>query len=277
MDLLVSLTYCAASDNGLKDFPVNMNLQVPAQEVSHGLVDFDPLPDAYVSEALVRAMGGSETYTSNVLQKCRVIMNLLDSLPAVLDMKKHLEKKVKAGQAKPSLKDIDLPILPAAWLLLRWCVASCTAHLEELTSPEDRLINVSNRWRQYRFTVGAPDAEAKFHAAQQEASNQDPNARSYPSLYAFHGSATKNWHSIIRHGLWFKDIVNGRAYGHGVYFAKDGNISMLSYSRASGAVWRKSSIQVSSCAALAELVNLPSQFVSTSPYFVVAQTQWIMW
>ena len=55
MDLLVSLTYCAASDNGLKDFPVNMNLQVPAQEVSHGLVDFDPLPDAYVSEALVRA------------------------------------------------------------------------------------------------------------------------------------------------------------------------------------------------------------------------------
>lgn len=22
---------------------------------------------------------------------------------------------------------------------------------------------------------------------------------------------------IIRHGLWFKDIAHGRAYGHGIY------------------------------------------------------------
>jgi ubiquitin-conjugating enzyme E2 Q len=35
-------------------------------------------------------------------------------------MKKHLEKKVKAGKVKPKLKDMDPAILPAAWLLLRW-------------------------------------------------------------------------------------------------------------------------------------------------------------
>lgn len=40
------------------------------------------------------------------------------------DMKKHLERKVKAGKSKPKLKDIDADILPAAWSILRWSVHS---------------------------------------------------------------------------------------------------------------------------------------------------------
>jgi ubiquitin-conjugating enzyme E2 Q len=35
-------------------------------------------------------------------------------------MKKHLEKKVKAGISKPKLKDVDPSVLPAAWSILRW-------------------------------------------------------------------------------------------------------------------------------------------------------------
>ncbi len=52
-------------------------------------------------------------------------------------------------------------------------------------------------------------------------------------MKAFHGSSLRNWHSvshltfdfsaftiltisqIIRHGLWYKEVANGRAYGHG--------------------------------------------------------------
>jgi ubiquitin-conjugating enzyme E2 Q len=70
-------------------------------------------------------------------------------------MKKHLERKVKAGKYKPKLKDIDPNILPAAWSILRWsvvspfqltfldltshlrCVASCTAHIEAIDSGEE--------------------------------------------------------------------------------------------------------------------------------------------
>lgn len=37
-------------------------------------------------------------------------------------MKKHLERKVKPGKAKPKLKDLDPDVLPAAWSILRWCV-----------------------------------------------------------------------------------------------------------------------------------------------------------
>ena len=62
-----------------------------------------------------------------------------------------------------------------------------------------------------------------------------------------------------------------------MYFAKDGSVSMSSYARASNSFWPSSALQVSSCVALAEIVNLPQQFVSSSPYFVVQHTHWIVW
>ena len=39
-----------------------------------------------------------------------------------MDMKKHLEQKVKVGKRKPKLQDIDPDVLPAAWSILRWWV-----------------------------------------------------------------------------------------------------------------------------------------------------------
>ncbi|KAI0703481.1 hypothetical protein BC835DRAFT_1028647 [Cytidiella melzeri] len=252
VDLLISLAYSAASGGSLHGFPDGLDMQVPTPGPS---IEFDAL---------------------EAPQKNRAILDLLDMLPPVREMKKQLEKARKAGTRKLSLRDMNPKVPAAAWQLLRWCVASCTAHLEELSAPEDRVINVGPEWTQYRFTVGAPDAEAKFNAAQKLAKEQDWNAAVYPSLYAFHGSSTKNWHSIIRHGLWYKEVANGRAYGDGVYFAKDGTVSIQSYSRAGGATWAKSSIQVSTCVALAEIVNLPQQFRSSNPFFVVSQTDWIV-
>ena len=38
-------------------------------------------------------------------------------------------------------------------------------------------------WRQFRFTIGAPDAEARFKASVAEAQKTDVNARKYPGLY----------------------------------------------------------------------------------------------
>lgn len=38
-------------------------------------------------------------------------------------------------------------------------------------------------WRQFRFSVGAPDAEAKFKASVLESQAKDKNAQKYPSLY----------------------------------------------------------------------------------------------
>ncbi|KAH7925790.1 hypothetical protein BV22DRAFT_408192 [Leucogyrophana mollusca] len=259
VDLLVALAYTAAADGVLDEpLPRGLALRVPLAVESadaDGLYDFDKL---------------------DLLRMRQAIAQLIDSLPPIEDMKRYLEKKVAPGTMKPRLKDMSTDILPAAWTILRWCVASCTAHIQELTSEDELLRNIRPEWRQFRFMVGAPDKEAKFKTAVDAATRQDANANKYPTIFGFHGSNLKNWHSIIRHGLWFKEVINGRAYGHGVYFAKQGETSMGHYSSTSTHQWRNSNLLPVTCTALAEIVNLPAQYVSSQPHYVVQDTSWIM-
>lgn len=64
----------------------------------------------------------------------------------------------------------------------------------------------------------------------------------------------------------------------GVYLAKDVQVSMGHYASSSRVgYWSKSKVCPTSCVALAEVVNLPSKFVSSNPYFVIADTHWIVW
>ncbi|KAJ4479081.1 hypothetical protein J3R30DRAFT_3473939 [Lentinula aciculospora] len=304
VDLLVSITYAAAVESVLDHpLPIGMGLRVPLPDVTMVLAP----PPTHPAFAMRLGTGGAFMSNNNAiptatagkqpkvdsdglcefddldLQEMRAsVAQLLNSLPSVSVMffaKKHLKRKVKPGKSKPTLATMleAADVVPAAWKLLRWCVGSCTAHLEEISSQEESIKNVESSWKQYRFSVGAPDAEAKFNAAVEESKIKNENAQKYPSLYAFHGSPVRNWHSIIRNGLWFKSIANGRAYGNGVYLAKDGIVSMGGYAAGSRAAsWRNSKICPTSCVALVELVNLPSEFVSSTPHFVVDKTHWLV-
>ncbi len=60
----------------------------------------------------------------------------------IAELKRHLQEPRKPGHAKPRLQDIDRVVPEAAWLVLRWCVASCTAHLEELYSEDEKVKNM---------------------------------------------------------------------------------------------------------------------------------------
>ncbi|KAE9407147.1 hypothetical protein BT96DRAFT_1014269 [Gymnopus androsaceus JB14] len=287
VDLLVSITYLAAMEGVLDEpLPIGMGLRVPVPDTSKILAP--PPNHGFRFGAAAISVGttvGTATPTASTpvvvdglcdfdaldKQQMRAsVVQLLDSLPCVSDMKKHLEQKVKPGKSKPKLitmpppvdsKDSEVPA--AAWKLLRWCVGSCTAYLEEISSQEESVKNVDSSWKQYRFSVGAPDAEAKFKKAVEEAKSKSSNAAKYPSLYAFHGSPVRNWHSIIRNGLWFREIANGRAFGDGVYLAKDSATSMGHYASGNrGSGWRRSKICPSSCVAIVEVVNLPSEFAT---------------
>ena len=44
-----------------------------------------------------------------------------------------------------------------------------------------------------------------------------------------------------------------------------------------GARWRSASLTMTGCMALAEIVNLPEQFTSQNPHYVVQHTHWIVW
>lgn len=75
-----------------------------------------------------------------------------------------------------------------------------------------------------------------------------------------------------------KPPLHGRSYGNGVYFAQDARVSMMGpYAGSSSTRWSKSTICPTSVFAIAEIVNLPREFVSASPYYVVQFVDWIMW
>lgn len=194
VDLLVSIAHSAASEQAIDEpLPIGMGLRVPLPDQSKFpdvlsqaassplLVNTTSIP---TTSSIVKGSDGLCDFDDLTLPMMRyTITQLIDSLPSIEDMKKHLERKVKAGKTKPKLKDLDPNILPAAWSILRWCVASCTAHLEEITSGEESIKNLDHGWRQFRFSVGSPDAEAKFRASVMSAQKDNANARIYPSLY----------------------------------------------------------------------------------------------
>lgn len=82
-------------------------------------------------------------------------------------------------------------------------------------------------------------------------------------------------HSILRYGLDFKDVLNGRAYGNGVYFSQIYGTSQNYAASDSTGHWPNSALNISSVISLCEIVNAPKRFVSTDPYLVVGQVDWI--
>ena len=214
---------------------------------------------------------------------------LLDTLPTVSEMRAFLQG---CGGQDVSLRHFHRPIPPAALGLLRWIIASnrsCIVQVDQHGTgakwSEERVSGMPG-WLQFRFAQGAPDKEQRFMTSIQTTTA----TAKHPTIFAWHGSPLYNWHGIVREGLHFKEADHGRAFGHGVYHAMDCNTS-LGYTRlgrgsyhvtsqARDGSWRpgqwiNSQLRISSAIALNEIINAPSQFVSSSPYLVVAQLDWI--
>jgi ubiquitin-conjugating enzyme E2 Q len=165
--------------------------------------------------------------------KADAIVLLLETLPSIKDIRAYLVQQSRVTE--PNLRSWKERITPAALGLLRWIIASnrscivqvdkCPGHEETETSMRihEKCSNVPNNWVQFHFAQGAPDKEQRFLQSLKD--QQSILNRKYPTLFAFHGSAVYNWHSIIRHGLDFKEVVNGRAYGNGVYHSLEQAIS----------------------------------------------------
>jgi ubiquitin-conjugating enzyme E2 Q len=178
------------------------------------------------------------------VSKAETIVVLLDTLPSIHELRTYLLEKSRVSE--PSLRTWKERVSPAALGLLRWIIASnrsCIVQVDKIPGQDDadnagirtdqKCSNVADGWVQFRFAQGSPDKEQRFlNALKTQQANL--NAK-YPTMFAFHGSPLPNWHSIIRHGLDFRETLHGRAYGHGVYHAMDQNVSM-SYASAGGGV-----------------------------------------
>lgn len=72
------------------------------------------------------------------------ICEMLDCLPSIQQMKDYLTGIGTATSAGgPQLKDMDPDVPRAAWLILRWCVASSTSFIEEIEDVDEKVSNIS--------------------------------------------------------------------------------------------------------------------------------------
>lgn len=88
--------------------------------------------------------------------------------------------------------------LQGAWRILRWIVASNSSYIKQV-SPAERITSISSsEYRQFRFVAGSPEHEVAFGESLKAAQERSPHTKSYPTIFAWHGSASRNWHSILR-------------------------------------------------------------------------------
>ncbi|KAM7209440.1 ubiquitin-conjugating enzyme E2 Q2 [Naviculisporaceae sp. PSN 640] len=228
------------------------------------------------------------------LQKGAMVRHVLDTMPPILDIAAFL-----ASSSRASLRSMNT-MSAAAASLLQWIVCSnrsCIYQVdscEEISRTTQRLTDATkpvpfqpttrrkNRaheripgmagWIQFRFAQGSPDKEVRFKRALQEVAARHDIQR-HPTIFAWHGSRLSNWHSIVRTGLDFNDVRNGRAYGNGVYFSNQYDTSKV-YSGPGTVTWGKSALGFSTCVSLNEIINCPDEFVQTRPHYVVSQLDW---
>lgn len=160
--------------------------------------------------------------------KARAMRAVLATIPPISHLReyliKHPHSRLRSYQG----------ISSSAATLLEWIVASNRSFILQVnqvndvhsldngllgtikTRDQEVIPSLDQNYIQFRFAMGSPDKELRFQRALKELEAQ----RSlFPTLFAWHGSAIQNWHSILRHGLDFKRIANGRAFGDGVYFS----------------------------------------------------------
>lgn len=212
----------------------------------------------------------------SAIDKQSAITMLLDTLPSVDEMRKFLTNTSK--KAEPILTDWRVRISKSALDVLRWIVASNRSCIIQDDHTTHAAYNGSDRvsgmeaYMQFRFAQGAPDKEQRFVQAVAAAT-----ARldlKYPTIFAWHGSRLSNWHGILREGLHFRETLNGRAYGNGVYMSPFFTTSS-SYMGSGHDTWPQSQLKIQSAISLNEVVNAPKEFVSKAPHLVVAQLDWI--
>ncbi|KAI1422115.1 hypothetical protein F5Y12DRAFT_654007 [Xylaria sp. FL1777] len=221
------------------------------------------------------------------VEKAFSLILLLSALPSVNEMRSYL----MANQSRRLATWNRIP--SEAMRLLRWIIASNRSFIVQLDNPSSKDANPSrvedkrpdrsgekitgvDGWIQFRFAQGSPEKEALFLDATQEVENP------HRTILAWHGSGIGNWHSIIREGLNFNVVSNGRAHGDGVYFSRSFEYS-LHYTAGATLrptlnvenIWPQSSLQITHAISLNELVNLPKKFKHSETCYVVDILHWI--
>lgn len=117
--------------------------------------------------------------------------------PVISNAKEHMElvksivSTIKMSSLVEERADKRSNNHPLALPLVSWVVNSNRSHLVKLDSENGKHIACLGTKHQFLLLSAPPEVEATFSALKQE----------HGSIWAFHGSRTENWHSILRNGL----------------------------------------------------------------------------
>ena len=176
------------------------------------------------------------------------LAHISHSIPSVPEMRKWLVEH--PGRRLSSWKYMHSPGLR----LLNWIVASNRSHLVqegslrtqpfpdssfEIASDQEPIEDAqgthppNSRWMQFKFVQGSPEKDVMFKKELMNMDSMQAGPHPHPTIFAWHGSPLKNWHSIIRVGLDFQTTQHGRSFGNVVYFSNNLSTSQ-SYSQTGG-------------------------------------------
>jgi len=158
---------------------------------------FDPFP------LIVDSQDPKKIILSPVSKDFSKVNTILSKFPSVEQMsqaKDFSDMKKRMDKAHEN-----------AFSLLQWIITSNRSHIVKLNS--DKHIKSMETPHQYLLLSAPPEKESKFRSLKEK----------YGSVFAFHGSSSENWHSILRTGLknasGTKLQLNGAAYGSGIYIS----------------------------------------------------------
>lgn len=217
-------------------------------------------------------------------EKAQAVSVVLGSLPPIVSLRNYLLDHPNGSlTSHPGVSS-------SAMTLLQWIVASNRSYILQVspvtesqfpeneismrntkTRPQEQIPGLDSEYVQFRFAQGSPEKELRFHRALGNLALQ--KATKFPTIFAWHGSKLSNWHSILRQGLDYTQIHNGRAYGNGVYFSSHFDIS-ANYAQ-EALCWPNSALQPTKVVSLCEIINSTKSFVSTNPFLVVPNVDWI--
>ncbi|KAI0181535.1 hypothetical protein GGR52DRAFT_42602 [Hypoxylon sp. FL1284] len=279
--LNVSLALCHArvesvEGNSLRFSVMSKHLHFRSGASGNPVVDKvgDDLPPSDERSGYLVLGGEDLDSLDNDFDKAYSMTILLAALPSVEDMRSYL----MAGPDRTLALWDRIP--QAATDLLRWIIASNRSHIvqvdrqaegESLGRPPDKISGVDG-WIQFRFAQGSPGSDQSFNRL-----SNTTNQR-YKTLLAWHGSSLVNWHSIIRQGLDYQKMANGRAFGNGIYLSPSFDTSVVycatGVSHTKSMRWPQSSLDITAILSLNEVINSPYQFVSQHPHYVVQHCHW---
>ena len=162
-------------------------------------------PNADSKQALYPTVAGDNQriVASPAAPNIEAVRTILSSFPSVREL-------VNSGELSHRLDGCH----PNANALFQWIITSNRTFLVRL--PVGNQIASLNCSHQFLMKSATPEKEAKFQALKRKHKK---------SVFAFHGSPTECWHSIVRCGL--KNVSNtnmmtaGAAHGAGIYCAPD--------------------------------------------------------